>query len=111
VYAQEARLLAPSAELLTGRPAIEAFWRAGLDAGLQAIDLQTLELERHDGRVYEIGRYAMRLTPAGGDQVVEGGKYLLVHERQPDGSWRWAVETFNPDAPPSIGASPKEETT
>jgi ketosteroid isomerase-like protein len=111
VYAEQARLLAPSAEVFTGRHAIERFWAAGIEAGLQTVVLEPLELERRDGRVYEIGRYAMRLEPAGGDQVVEGGKYLLVHERQADGSWRWAVEMFNPDSPPSSGATPKEETT
>ena len=37
VYADEARLLAPSAELIQGREAIEAFWRAGLEAGISEV--------------------------------------------------------------------------
>jgi len=82
VYARNARLLAPSAELLRGSEAIEAFWRAGLESGIRAAELEAVQLE-----------------PAEGGTVVDRGKYLLVHERQEDGSWRWAVEMFNPDAP------------
>jgi uncharacterized protein (TIGR02246 family) len=101
VYADDARLLPPSAELLQGRGAIEAFWRAGLDAGVSGVELETVELERGGSLAYEIGRYALRLRPAEGGTVVDRGKYILVHARQKDGSWRRAVEMFNPDSPPS----------
>lgn len=101
VYADEARLLAPSAELIQGREAIEAFWRAGLEAGISEVELEALELERQGRLAYEIGRYALRLEPTDGGTVVDRGKYVLVHERQPDGSWRRAVEMFNPEGPPA----------
>ena len=101
VYAGNARLLAPSAELLRGREAIEAFWRAGIEAGIAAAELEAVELDRHDGLAYEIGRYTLRLEPAEGGTVVDRGNYLLVHERQEDGSWRWAVEMFNRDSSPA----------
>jgi len=107
VYADDARLLAPSAELLQGREAIEAFWRAGLEAGISEVELESLELERRDGLAYEIGRYTLQLEPAEGGTVVDRGNYLLVHERQEDGSWRWAVEMFNPDSP-SVAAGVDE---
>ena len=101
VYAANARLLAPSAELLRGSEAIEAFWRAGLEAGIKAAELEAVELDRHEGIAYEIGRYALQLEPAEGGTIVDRGNYLLVHERQLDGSWRWVVEMFNPDVPPA----------
>jgi ketosteroid isomerase-like protein len=101
VYTDGARLLAPSAELFEGRAAIAAFWRAGLEAGISAVELEALELERNGSVAYEIGRYALRLQPAEGGTVVDRGKYALVHERQDDGSWLRAVEAFNPDAPPA----------
>jgi uncharacterized protein (TIGR02246 family) len=109
VYADEARLLPPSAELLRGRDAIEAFWKAGLAAGITEVELEAVEVER-DGRLaYEIGRYALRLTPGDGGTVIDRGKYVLVHERQQDGAWRWAVEMFNPETPPvRAGGQPNE---
>jgi hypothetical protein len=32
--------------------------------------------------------------------VVDSGTYVLVHERQDDGTWRRAVEMFSPSEPP-----------
>jgi ketosteroid isomerase-like protein len=102
VYADDAQLLAPSAELFAGREAIAAFWRAGLEAGIAEVELEELTLEGGETVAWEIGRYALKLEPAEGKPVVDRGMYLLVHARQEDGSWRWAVEMFNPDAPPAV---------
>jgi ketosteroid isomerase-like protein len=99
LYAEDARLLAPSAEVIEGRDAIEAFWRAGLQSGLAEIQLDQLELDPRDGVAYEIGRYTLRFAPSEGGPVVDRGNYLLVHRRQADGGWRRAIETFNPDGP------------
>lgn len=104
LYSEDARLLAPSAEPIKGRAAIEGYWRTGVEAGVSEIDLEMSELRLQDGLAYEIGHYSLQLDGEGGDMVVDRGTYLLVHERQPDGTWRWAVEMFNPDAPP--GAAP-----
>lgn len=110
MYAADARLLAPSAELIEGRDAIAAFWQAGLEAGIAAVELDALDVEQNDAVAYEIGRYALRLEPEAGGQVIEGGKYVHVHERQPDGAWLRVVEMFNPDAPPAlVEARPDEK--
>jgi ketosteroid isomerase-like protein len=105
-YTTDARLLAPSAALFRGRAAIERFWKAGVDTGISEVRLETLELVRRSGFAYEIGRYALGLRPADGIPLVDRGKYLRVHEQQPDGSWLWAVEMFNPEA-----RSPRAKTS
>ena len=105
LYAADATLLPPAAELLHGREAIRAFWSAGVEAGISKVEFVALELERDGGLAYEIGHYALRLQPGDGGTVDDRGKYLLVHARQADGTWRRAVEMFSPDAPPvSSGA-------
>lgn len=109
VYAEEARLLPPSAELLRGRDAIEAFWKAGLAAGITEVELEAVEVERDSRLAYEIGRYSLRLKPRDGGSVVDRGKYVLVHERQKDGAWRWAVEMFNPETPPARAGGQSNE--
>jgi uncharacterized protein (TIGR02246 family) len=98
LYAPGASLLPPSAPLLQGREAIETFWRAGIDSGLDGVELEGVELERRDGLAYEIGRYALRLRAADGGEVVDRGAYVLVLEQQEDGIWLRTVETFNPGA-------------
>lgn len=105
-YAPGARLLPPSAELLKGRPAIEAFWEAGLKAGVTGVELEPLEIERRDVLAYEIGRYALRLNPVDGPAVVDRGRYLLVLAQREDGTWERTVEMFNPAAPVTATSGP-----
>lgn len=105
VYTEQARLVPPWAELLRGRAAIQAFWRAGIGAGISDAALDPLSLDRHGGFAYELGRYGLWLRDDDGAIVVDRGTYLLVHERQADESWRWAVEMFNPEPPPESPAA------
>lgn len=98
-YTLDARLLAPSAELIAGRSSIARFWEAGIDAGLETVEVDLLDLEiGPDGAAAtEIGRYVLRLAPTSGELVEERGRYLIVHRRDADGVWRRATETFSPD--------------
>ena len=102
-YTDDARLLAPSAELLAGRASIARFWQAGIDAGVDSIELHALDLEVQPGgdTALEIGRYVLRLTSPSGEAVVDRGRYLLVYRREVDGAWRRAAETFNPGDVPA----------
>ena len=82
-----------------GRAEIEAFWQAGFDAGLAAIELDVLKLERHDRFAYEVGRYALHVEPGSGDPLADRGNYVLVLTERADGSWQRAVEMLGPDRP------------
>ena len=93
----DAKLLAPSADLIRGRSEIEAFWRAGLEAGVCDAEFVSLELGYEGRLAYEVGRYTLWLDPSGDAEPAERGAYVLVHERQPDGTWQRAVEMFNPE--------------
>jgi uncharacterized protein (TIGR02246 family) len=97
VFAAGARLLPPTAGQVEGREAIAAYWRTGVETGLVDAVLEARDVRRFDGIAYEVGRYTLRLEPADGAAIVDRGDYVLVHERQGDGNWQWAVEMFNPD--------------
>jgi ketosteroid isomerase-like protein len=99
-YAEGATLVAPPAEVVEGRAAIEAFWRAGMQMGTLDIDFVPFGLERRDGTAYELGTYRLCLEGEAGS-VVDRGTYMVVHERQPDGSWLRAAEMLNADGVPS----------
>jgi ketosteroid isomerase-like protein len=101
VYSPSARLLAPVAELIRGREAIESFWRTGFEAGIFDVEILVQELRAGDGFAFEIGRYVLRLRATDRDTAVDRGKYVLVHERQPGQSWLRAVEMFHPDVGPA----------
>jgi ketosteroid isomerase-like protein len=98
-YADGAELLPPNAEALRGRDDIERFWRGGIEMGIRSVELETLELRQADGFAFEVGRYTLRIEQDGGEPVTDVGKYVIVHRRGPDGTWRRAVEMFNWSAP------------
>lgn len=114
-YTRDARLLAPSAELVIGRTDIARFWQAGMDAGVGGIELHSEQVELEAGGVvgFEVGRYVMPVQPVDGPAIVDRGKYALVHRRERDGRWRRALETLNPDGvshapPPSLRPEPSD---
>jgi ketosteroid isomerase-like protein len=104
LYTDDAKLLVAAADFLAGRVAIEAYWQAGINLGLsrlelKAVDLETVELEVSSAIAIEIGRYTLALELRGAASAFDRGKYLVLHRRLSDGSWRRAVDVFNPDAP------------
>lgn len=100
-YASDAKLVPPSADVVVGRDAIEAFWQAGFDAGLSGVELEPLDL-RYDERMgYEVGGYELCLQSPDGDRIIDRGMYLLLHGQQDDGRWLRAVEMFSPTALPA----------
>jgi ketosteroid isomerase-like protein len=110
VYTDGARLLASSAELIEGRAEIEAYWRAGCDLGLSGLAFESQVSETMGGGVLELGRYAVSVRRERAGLLVERGTYLVLHTQTADGSWRRAVEVFNPDEPkPARRNSQKEE--
>ncbi len=97
-YAEDGRLLPPGSEPVSGQAAIEQFWQGALGQGLTGGSLSTVSLEEQGDLAVEEGRYELRA----GNQVVDTGKYVVVHRRRSDGSWRYGIDIWNSNqAPPS----------
>jgi ketosteroid isomerase-like protein len=109
-YADDAKLLAPAAELIRGRAEIEAYWRAGILIGLSTVAFERQVIAALGRRVAELGRYAVSVDAAQLGRVVDRGTYLVLHTQIADGSWRRTVDVFNPDGPnPACHTDRKEE--
>jgi uncharacterized protein (TIGR02246 family) len=90
-YTEEAIVLPPDAPIVSGRKAIEEFWRAAANAlGLTDIALKTVDLEVVADIAYEIGEADLKL--ASGQAKV---KYLVVWLRARDGQWRLHRDIWN----------------
>jgi ketosteroid isomerase-like protein len=106
VYSDDARLLAPAGDLIRGRAAVEAYWRAGVALGLSAVEFESLVTVPTGARVTEVGRYAMAVDIRRSHSVVEHGTYLVVHRRV-DSAWRRDLDVFEPDEPNGARHDPK----
>ena len=95
VYAPDARVMPPGAPVVTGSE-IEQFWQEVLGMGITGAALKTVSLEERDDVAVEEGQYEIRV----GADVVETGKYVVVHRRQHDGGWRIGLDIWNPDSGP-----------
>ena len=55
---------------------------------------------------YNYGRFESRRPGRDGQEVVRGGWFLSIWKRQPDGSWKYVMDTGVPDRPPVPPAPP-----
>lgn len=97
VYAPGARLLPPGMDVQTGED-IQEYWRAPVEAGLRYAHIETVSYEEHGDLAVEEGRWELRASAEA--PVVDAGKFLIVHRRQPDGSWKYALDMFNSSLSP-----------
>ncbi len=94
LYTPDAHLYAPNAPDMVGREAIGEYFQGAFSAGLTRIDLQTVEVEAHGDRAYEVGRF----TLYAGDQVVDTGRYVVAWARE-DGRWSLHRDIYNSERP------------
>src|SRR5688500_17948048 len=73
IYSEQARLLAPGAGMVSGRGAIERFWKAGIGAGIRRAQLTTLTVDERDDLAVEVGHYELVIAPPDGNSVVHVG--------------------------------------
>lgn len=91
LYTDEAKVLPPDAPIVTGRKAIEEFWRSAAAAlGLTSVTLKTLDLEAAGDNAYEVGEADLRLS-SGSAKV----KYVVVWLKGNDGRWRIHRDIWN----------------
>jgi uncharacterized protein (TIGR02246 family) len=95
VYAPDAKVMPPGSPVVTGS-VIEQFWAGVLGMGVTGAVLKTVSLEEREDVAVEEGQYEMRV----GADVVDTGKYVVVHRKQPDGGWRLGLDIWNSDSPP-----------
>ena len=99
-YTEDAKLLPPNQEMVSGKRAIQEFWQTAMDMGVRRINLGNVEVV-YDGNVaYVRGVSTVTIQPEGGREMTERGKCLVALKRQADGSWKLAVDIWNSDLPP-----------
>ena len=98
-YTRDAQLLPAQSDVVAGREAVEKFWEGAIGSGLTGATLETVEVYHTPGGnvATEVGRYALT---AGGDQIAERGKYVVIWQQGAEGQWRIHRDIWTSSQPP-----------
>jgi uncharacterized protein (TIGR02246 family) len=101
LYLADASLMPPNAAVVQGHDGIEKFWGAFAGAYGISITVTAEEVEGHGDLAYSRGRYTLDLAPKakGAAPEHDEGKFLEILRRQPDGTWRYAVDMYSSNLP------------
>ncbi len=95
MYTPDAIAFPPDSEMIRGNEAIGAFWKAARDSGVRSATLTTVEVDRSGDVAYEVGNVSLTIQPAGQEPKTEAAKYVVVWQRQADGSWKLHRDIWN----------------
>ncbi len=90
-YAVDASLLPPGHAMVSGQRQVRDALQGLLDAGMGDVAMETVKVEQSGDLAYRIGRYSL------GKPAPDRGKFVEVHRRQADGSWKCIADIFNSD--------------
>ncbi|MCX6000193.1 MAG: SgcJ/EcaC family oxidoreductase [Chloroflexi bacterium] len=96
VYADDAKVLPPNMPLVSGKPAIQSFWKMAMETGMH-LNLEAVDLVVDGSTAYERGVATMTTQTGTGVPRTSKGKYVTVMRRQPDGSWKLVLDIWNSD--------------
>lgn len=99
LYTENARLMPPNLEAMTGKDAVRAAFGGMIEAG-QSVELNTIEHRSGGDTAYVVGNYKLKQ----GDAVVDQGKYIETWTRNADGEWLMNNDIWNSDMPAPGGA-------
>jgi uncharacterized protein (TIGR02246 family) len=105
LFTADAVLLLPNQPPVEGQQAIQGYFQ-GFFSQFNATFAITSQEVRYGGEwAFDRGGYQVKLTPkTGGKEIEDSGKYLVILERQQDGSWKIARDIDNSNGPPPAPA-------
>ena len=108
-YTTDAVIMPPNQPAVHERDAIRD-WYASFPP-VTEVALPIVEIDGRGDIAYVRGTYKLTLVIEGAPEpITDTGKNLAIWRRQPDGSWKMAVDTFNSDVPvPSMEGEHPEE--
>jgi uncharacterized protein (TIGR02246 family) len=99
LYTEDATEMPPDTRARQGRPAILFAYEAP-GPTMSAFTVTSVETDGRDGLAYDRGTWKATIAVEGAEEpTTDTGKYLCIARRQNDGSWLWAIVTWNSDSP------------
>lgn len=106
-YTENAVAMPPNMPAASGRAAIQELF-SGMVQGTTVTDfrLTTTDLRVSGDMARERGRYTMTMDVPGQGTIADSGKFVVVWQRQADGSWLMDSDVWNSDVPMPAPAAP-----
>jgi uncharacterized protein (TIGR02246 family) len=95
VYTIDGQVLPPNSDVVSGKPAIQAFWQWAMDMGVKALKLEIAEAEANGHIAYEVGKFTLQGAEG---QMIDAGKYVVIW-KQEAGQWKVHRDIFNSSQP------------
>jgi len=95
LYTDDAMVLPPNGEAMSGRPAIEKLFQMLVAAGIKEITLTAQEVEAHGDAATEVGAYSVK---DGTGKEIDRGKYM-VSWKKVQGQWKLHRDIWNSNLP------------
>lgn len=95
LYSENAQVLQPNGNIISGRAGIQTFWQGAMDSGLKQVKLETVEVHGAGGTTAEVGTYSIL---GGNGEVLDSGKYIVVWKRE-KGKWKLYRDIWNSNLP------------
>ena len=95
LYTDNARLMPPNSDTVSGRDGIVAALQSFIDMGIASIKLETVEAEEHGDTAIEEGRYTLGTADG---QTADVGKYIVIWKND-NGTWKLHKDIFNSNQP------------
>ena len=94
-YTADAVVLPPSSEILANHAAIKGYWDGLHRIGVNKYTVYDVDLKIEGNIAYQTALWeATRITPEG-TTIEFDGNLSSVFERQPDGSWKIKLQSWN----------------
>ena len=94
-YTEDAQFMPPNGEIVRGREGIQKAMQGLLDAGIKAIQLETVEAEGHGDTAYEVGKGTLMGED---EQTIDEAKYIVIWKKVGD-AWKLHRDIFNSNLP------------
>lgn len=98
LYAADAKLLAPSEGVLTGKSSIALWFSNAFEYGLRKMHFEITEIEQAGNYVIETGKSSVGMQYGSADTLVyEGYKYVHIWKQLENGKLQLVKEMWNND--------------
>jgi len=81
VFAIDAIIMPPDAEMVKGRDAIRRHWKGALDGGLSGLKINPTRIQVFGDMAIDIGHATLSMSPAGAAATVTKVKYIEIWKK------------------------------